>query len=102
MLLSQFKKKSVVIRIRINFPANLQITIDVAVAGQAGLLHRPPVVVRPAALAVGSVRVVPAAHAVPPAASAAVLLHVKEAAVRPPAAVALCGPAEEEEKGRIR
>lgn len=78
-------------------PSELQITIDVAVAGQAGLLGRPPVVVRPAALTVGPVRVVSAADAVPPTAGAAVLLHVKDAAVRPPAAVALCGPTEEEE-----
>lgn len=59
----------------------IRITVDVAVAGQAGLLGRCPVVVGPAALAVGPVCVVSAAHAVPPAARAAVLLHVKDAAV---------------------
>lgn len=73
--------KHIVIRIRQRRTSNPQITIDVAVAGQAGLLGRPPVVLRPAALTVGPGRVVSAAHAVPPTAGAAVLLQVKDAAV---------------------
>lgn len=66
----------------------LRLTVAVAVAGQAGLLGRAPVVVLPAALAVRAVRVVPTAQTAPPAARAAVLLQVKRAAVRAAAAVA--------------
>lgn len=60
---------------------NLQFTIDIAVAGKAGLFGRFPVVVLSAALTMGPISVVSAAHTVPPTASAAVLLHVKHALV---------------------
>lgn len=56
-------------------------TVDAAVAGQAGLLGRAPVVVLSAALAVGPVGVVSAAQAAPPTARAPVLLGVKRALV---------------------
>ncbi len=59
----------------------LHFTIDVAVAGHAGLLSRFPVVVLSAALAVGPVSVVSAAHTAPPTAGAPVLLHVEHAVV---------------------
>ena len=77
----------------------VQCTINIAVAGQAGLLIRFPVVVLSAVLTVGPVGVVSAAHAAPPTAGAPVLLHVEHALVRPPTAVALCG---EEGKRKAR
>lgn len=57
----------------------LQITINITVAGQAGLVSRLPVVVLSAVLTVGPICVVSAAHTAPPTASAAVLLHIEDA-----------------------
>lgn len=62
-------------------------TVNIADAGQAGLLSRGSVVVLSAALAVGPVREVSAAQTAPPTAGAPVLLHVKHTLVRPSAAV---------------
>lgn len=62
-------------------------TVNIADAGQAGLLSRGSVVVLSAALAVGPVREVSAAQTAPPTAGAAVLLRVKHTLVRPSAAV---------------
>lgn len=62
-------------------------TVNIAVAGQAGLLSRAPVVVLSAALTVGPVRVVSAAQTAPPTARASVLLRVKHALFGPSAAV---------------
>lgn len=78
---------------------HLQHTVDVAVAWQAGLLGGRPVVVLSAALTMGPVGVVSAAHTAPPAAGAAVLLGVEHALVRPPTAVALCRVRQGEETG---
>jgi len=60
----------------------------VAVAGLAGCPRLPPVVVLPAALAVGSGRVVAAVAAVAPVPAAPVQLPVIEALVRAATAVA--------------
>ena len=59
----------------------LEFTIDIAVAGQARLFRRPPVVVLFASLTMGPISIVPAAHTAPPTASAPVLLHVEHALV---------------------
>lgn len=56
-------------------------TINIAVAGEAGLLRRAPVVVFSAALTVGPVSVVFAAQTAPPTARASVLLGIKLALV---------------------
>lgn len=85
----------------------MRFTINIAVAGQAGLLIRHPVVVFPAALAMGPISVVSAAHTAPPTAGAAVLLHVKHAFICSPAAVTPCERGEgrrerERAKGQVR
>lgn len=58
-----------------------RLTINIAAAGQAGLLCRSPVVVLSAALTVRPVSVVSAAHTAPPTAGAPVLLGVEQAVV---------------------
>ena len=64
-------------------------TIPIAVTGQTGVLRGGPVVVLSAPLTVGALRVVPAVQTAPPMARAAVLLHVKNALFRSPAAITL-------------
>lgn len=81
------------------------LTDRVAAAGQTSLLAAQAIEAVPAPLAVGTIGVIRAPHAVAPVARGAVQLRVKVALLRPPVAVTSCkdkGTINKEHKGSDR